>query len=168
MCRFFLACKAPLIIPFAQAQLDLSSVSVTTLMNGLSLLRPTVSSTEVLIRVAAGTHRLLPYALEFWVEHCLSYAFTVGSSAIQVFLLHRLANLHDKHDYLTQIAQPNDYHPILSLGLSQIEPDERINLYAHLPVQTLMREVLRSRQSISRQNCKNGHGRLHSILKFDY
>lgn len=113
---------------------------------------------EYLVQIAAGSHRLLSYALEYWIEHCLLYVTLVETSAVQGLLLDRLAQLHGKHDYLAHTLR----HEIRQSAAFVLSPetgtDVRIQAYAGLRAQTMMRDVLQVRQSMSQQDCGNGEG----------
>ncbi|KAF1951045.1 hypothetical protein CC80DRAFT_553709 [Byssothecium circinans] len=103
--EFFLKSKAPQVVPPTQAQLDISSACAAALMRGLDLLHPEAAPSYNLVRIATGGYRLLPYALEFWIKHCLLYASTGGPLDPDHTLPGRLNHLRNKHDQPSQ--RPN-------------------------------------------------------------
>ena len=147
-------------IPHHLAQFDLSSACIATLVNGLDLLAPRQGQAEILAQVATGSHRLLSYALEFWVEHCLLYVTLAGCCALQSLL----AQLHDKHLHLVHMLS-HDTRNSLACALPVLDAtDARAEALAGLPVHTIIRDVLQVRQWISQQNCENGTGKFPAPL----
>lgn len=138
-------------LPPHQVQLDLATISVVMLSNGLELLRPGITYTDILVQTASCTHRLLFYALEYWVEHCLIYASS--SPNIHHAFLSDLNSLHEKHLRLAQLlALPS------AATESPDDPDERLRLFFQTPARILMRERLLNGQLTSKQPCKDGKG----------
>jgi hypothetical protein len=75
----------------------MSSACVVVITRGLDLLRLESSSIDYLARIASGNYRLLPYAIEFWIEHCSQYASGGGSLGLDRPFQHHLARMHEKH-----------------------------------------------------------------------
>jgi hypothetical protein len=138
-------------LPPQQVQLDLAMVSVVTLSKGLELVRPNITFSEVLFQTASCTHRLLFYALEYWVEHCFQYAS--NSSSLHSTFTRHLDYLHEKHSRLAQLLGI----PITA-NESPEESDERLRLFSQTPAQLLMREQLVSSQLTSKKPCRDGKG----------
>lgn len=129
-------------------------ISVVTLSNGLELVRPGITYTEILVQTASCTHRLLFYALEHWIEHCFQYASS--SPNIHHAFLRHLDHLHEKHSRLAQL-----------LGLPSVAEespgegaDERLRLFSQTPARILMRERLINGHLTSKQVCRDGKGSL--------
>ena len=139
------------LLPPRQVQLDLAIISVVTLSKGLGLVRPDITDSEVLIQTVECTHRLLFYALEHWVEHCLQYADS--SPSLHTTFSRHLDHLHEKHSRLAQL-----------LGMPSIatespeEPDERLRKFIQTPAQALIREQLVNSRLTSVQTCRDGEG----------
>lgn len=139
-------------LPPHQVQLDLAMISVVTLSNGLELVRPGITYTEILVQTASCTHRLLFYALEYWIEHSIQYAST--SSNIHHAFLRHLDYLHEKHSRLAQLLAL----PIVATESPEEGPDERLRLFLQTPARILMRERLLNGQLTSKQPCRDGKG----------
>lgn len=151
--------KVPQVVPPTQAQLDISSACAATLMRGLDLLHPEAAPSYNLVRIASGGYRLLPYALEFWIEHCLLYALTGGPLDLDHPLPRHLTHLRNKHDQLSQRPDPGEIkYPCPSEAFGSQLAD-RLKVWAHVPIHDLMRGVLRARWSASQQFCENGEGK---------
>ena len=88
-------------LPPQQVQLDLAMISVVTLSKGLELMRPNITYSEALFQTALCNHRLLFYALGYWVEHCFQYASS--SPSLHTTFTRRLDNLHEEQSRLTQL-----------------------------------------------------------------
>lgn len=157
--RFFLKSQAPQIVSPLQAQLDISSACAATLMRGLDLLRPEAAPSYNMVQIASGSCRLLPYALETWIEHCLLYASTGGSLTPDHLFSCRLTRLHSKHDQLLQGLDISEIEDYGSFEVSESKLDDRLKLLAHISIHSLMRGVLHARWSASEHFCENGEGK---------
>ncbi|KAH7068353.1 hypothetical protein BKA63DRAFT_112495 [Paraphoma chrysanthemicola] len=165
--EFFLACAAPGIIPSLQAQLDIASASVGLLVKGLKLLMPTVGQADVLVKIAGGSYRLLTYALEFWIEHCLLYVTSVGYSGVQEVLSERMARLQEEHDYMVRRLHHTVHQRHADALPSETEVDQRVDLYTDRPAQTIMRDHLLTRKLVSLKHCENGKDAESSMEQHD-
>ncbi|KAH7092298.1 hypothetical protein FB567DRAFT_235606 [Paraphoma chrysanthemicola] len=165
--RFFLACAAPEIIPTPEAQLDIASASVGLLVKGLEFLMPNIEQSDVMAKVAGGSYRLLTYAIDFWIEHCLLYITSVGDFTAQGLLLEWLARLQDKHDHIIRGLHHTAHVPDADALPSDTEVDRRLHLYAGRPAQTIMRHTLTTRQFVSRGKCENGKDAESSMKQHD-
>ncbi|KAI0376508.1 hypothetical protein F5Y04DRAFT_209138 [Hypomontagnella monticulosa] len=113
---------------------------VSVLGHGLSLLDPDVPLPEKLHAVAEGSHALLPYAIDFWVEHLLdcSDRFELASSP---GLFEALSNFELEHGKI-----------LVKLGVSMNketasqEGTGRLQAIAHLPAISLCASVLEFQQ----------------------
>ena len=109
--------------------------------------------------MGSGLYRLLPYALEFWIEHFLQYASNYGCVEEDQPLVRHLSALRSKHDHILQIVgKPeskfsHDATPDDSL-------DGRLRLVSHLSIYGLIRELLSLRRTIRQMKFENGTGRL--------
>jgi len=162
--RFLLKSKAAEVIPQGQAQLNISFSCSTILLRGLDLLHQGSTPSKHLIQIAGGTYRLLPYALEYWVEHCLQYAVSDGLLEPGHILSHRLTELWDKHNQLLHIFDSGKFtHTESSKTFKEWPLDDRLKSVAHLPINGLMTDVLQVRRLADEQICENGEGKLTSI-----
>lgn len=138
-------------LPPQQVQLDLAMISVVTLSKGLELVRPNITYSEVLFQTASCNHRLLFYALEYWVEHCFQYASS--SPSLHTTFTRHLDYLHEKHLRLAQLlGMPSTAKEFLE------DSDERLCLFSQTPARLLMREQLVNNQLTSKQPCRDGKG----------
>jgi hypothetical protein len=166
--RFFLKFQTPQIIPAIDAALDISWACAVVITRSLDLLRLESSSIGYLAQIASGNYRLLPYAIEFWIEHCLQYA-SGGRLDLDRLFQHHLAQMHEKHkDCLHELGratiqvatQDNDNADYV---------DERIQLFTKIPIYGLIADVLSLRQSASQLDGQNSSGMLrlmrHSSMK---
>ncbi|EUC41875.1 hypothetical protein COCMIDRAFT_57997, partial [Bipolaris oryzae ATCC 44560] len=85
--EYFLKAQTPQIVPAIKAALDISSACAIIITRSLNLLRFKSNSLEYLTQVASGNYRLLPYAIEFWIEHCSQYASGRDSLDIETYLI---------------------------------------------------------------------------------
>jgi len=139
-----------------QAELDLSSICAITLTRGLDLLRSGDMSAG-LAQIASGNYRLLPYALEFWIEHCSRYAVSRDSLEVESPLTYHLTRLHDAHEHcLRSVKGAEELQASGEATISQ--PEDRLRPFAGIPAQNLMKEVLRIRLIASQCGCENGKG----------
>jgi hypothetical protein len=126
-------------------------------VRGLNLSSP-VSRPDNLVRIATGSYRLLPYALEFWIEHWLQYASAGGVLDIGQFGSTSLSQLHDTHEQLSENSDPDD-SSCGSVEAMEDHLDHRLKLFAHMPVHDLMRRVLHARKTSSQQQCETWEGK---------
>jgi hypothetical protein len=159
--RFLLKSSAAKVVPLDQAELNISFSCVTTLIRGLELFHHSAAPSDHLIRIAGGTYRLLPYALEYWTEHCLQYAANNDSREPGSLLLGRLNELRMNHNKFLEISRSGEVATPQSLISSKEYPsDDRLKYMSHLPIKHLMGEVLRVRWLAGQQLCENGEGKL--------
>lgn len=156
LCRYLLKSSSPRIVPAIHTELDLSSVCVITLIRGLGLLHPKDTPVD-LVRIVRGSHRLLPYALEFWIEHCSNYASQEGYLGVANPLSRHLTRLHNTHEdasnhlnRLENSCAPNE--PLNSEG------DDQLKAFSHMPIHEIMKGVLHVRRLTGQRRCENGRG----------
>ncbi|KAF2678067.1 hypothetical protein K458DRAFT_377432 [Lentithecium fluviatile CBS 122367] len=155
--EFLLRSNATEVVPLSQVQLHMSLSCATTLIRGLDLLHQSADPSAHHMRIVSGIYRLLPYALEYWIEHCLRYAASGGSLEPECLLSRRLAELRDKHSQCLQTSESVELANTNSLeAFDEWPPDDRLKHMAHLSIHGLMREVLRVRRSAGQQICENG------------
>lgn len=150
------------IVPVIHAELDLSSVCAVTLMRGLDLLRSGNYPVD-LDRIARGNHRLLPYALEFWIEHCLLYTSNGGTLDEGCQLTHHLTRLHDTHGNLSKSLNwlKDELEPVEA---SDSQTKDRLKPFAHIPAYAMMEEVFRIRRLAIQGGYENGKGMCTTYL----
>jgi hypothetical protein len=146
-----------------QAQLDISMACVSTIRRGLDILHLEVLEADSLMKIVNGKYRLLAYALEFWLEHCLCYASTGGFVDVGQRLCICLTELYDAHRQYTRHSDIVASCSLLDESVEIKADDDRVDLYAHMPIYHLMKEVLRVRRSASRQLCANGEGKFKHV-----
>ena len=152
------------VIPQSQAQLNISFSCSTTLIRGLDLLHQDPAQPKHFVQIASGAYRLLPYALEYWIEHCLRYAASGGPLHLEHPISRRLTELWGKHSQLLQTFEGGKpTYTNSSQAFNELPLDNRLKYMAHLPIYDLMSEVLRVRWLVGEQLCENGEGRLIRI-----
>ncbi|KAF2728956.1 ankyrin [Polyplosphaeria fusca] len=131
------------------SQLNISYACTSALVKGLSLLGPRKTS-EYLISIANGTHRLLPYSINHWIEHCLDYAKCGGKLDMNCPLPRLLAELQRKHDQLLQeIAERDPSHHQSASDVDMKSFKDGFELLRHLPAHQLMQDVLSDQSNTS-------------------
>ncbi|RYN19214.1 hypothetical protein AA0119_g12858 [Alternaria tenuissima] len=154
--EYFLKSQTPHIVPELDAVLDISSACVIIIMRGLDLVFLDSGSIDCLARIASGNYRLLPYAIEFWIEHCSQYyASGGGSLGLDRPLQHHMARMYEKHQ---------DYLHTLGRAISQVKTQEtahasdvdgRLEPFSNMPIYGLMADVLHLRRLASQLDGDN-------------
>ena len=164
--RFLLKSSAAKVISLNKAELNISFSCATTLIRGLELFCQSAAPSERLMQIASSTHRLLPYALEYWTEHCLRYAASCGSLEPGSLLPRRLSELENKHSSFLQTFRGGELASPRPLESSnECPPDDRLKCISHLPIQHLIDEVLHVRSIAGQQCCENGEGKLNPVCQ---
>lgn len=138
----------------------MSLVCATTLFNSLDLLHPNASLSENRVRIATGTYRLLPYALEYWIEHCLLYAAKESTVSLNQQYLHQLTRLHEKHNRLVQELDTAGVIDRNASGDFESHLDDRLKHVFHLSIRCLIEEVLHIRWMTGQYPCESGESKL--------
>jgi hypothetical protein len=136
----------------------MSSACAVVLARGFELLRLKDSSIGHLTRIASGHYRLLPYAIEFWIDHCMRYASAGGSLGPDRPFQYHVARLCETHNEcmhaLGHVIQV-DIQDEPNVGLV----DKQLGLFVNTPVHCLISEVLRFRRVASQPHDDNSPGR---------
>jgi hypothetical protein len=137
----------------------MSSACAVVILRGLELVRLGSNPTAYLALIASGNYRLLPYAIEFWIEHCSQYASGGGSLGLDRPIQLHLARLHEKHrDILHALGLPTS--PVaLPEGANTGHANEQIRLYSNVPIYGLMADILSLRQLVGRLDADNSSGK---------
>ncbi|KAH3951684.1 hypothetical protein HBI56_079460 [Parastagonospora nodorum] len=141
-------------IPANDAALDILCVCTVVIMRSLDLLRLECNPNDHLTRIASGHYRLLPYAMEFWVEHCSQYASGGGSLGHDQPLQQHLAKLHEKHSTLHDLRQTTVQVETLDRDNTSYA-DESLHLFSNLPICSIMADVLSLRRLTSQFDGEN-------------
>jgi hypothetical protein len=136
-------------------------------MRSLDLVHPDYSYMEYLGKIASGSYRLLPYALEFWIEHCSQYASGGGSLGPDRPLQHHMARLHMKHQDCLHIHGRAIDHVQMQENLCANHVDERIEPFSEMPICALMADVLNLRRLIAEFDSDNSSGMFRLISNPD-
>lgn len=132
-------------IPAFGVHQDIASSCATTLIRGLDLLVLGVDAPENLARIVNESYRFLPYALDFWIEHCFCSAETAAD--LGQVISNRLILLYNKHIQCYQKQAGNlDERNIAMTGIEDNGPD----MFIHTPIHGVMKEVLETR-SLTRE-----------------
>ena len=127
-------------------------------MRGLELVRLGSNSTDYLALIASGNCRLLPYATEFWIEHCLQYASGRDLRPGRPFQ-RQLDRLHGTHEAYLHALGLATTHNVSSDWANATHAEERLSLFLNIPIYGLMANVLGLRQLVSQFDGDNGSSR---------
>jgi hypothetical protein len=125
----------------------------------LDLLRVDNGSVTNFARIMSGHHRLLPYALEFWIEHCLEYASERKNLGLDRALEHHLDQLYEEHTGSLLAVGCNAVQTITRTETNVNYGDERLELFSGMPIYGLMADVLQLRRLTSQNNDDSSVGK---------
>ena len=127
-------------------------------MRGLELVRLGSNSTDYLALIASGNYRLLPYAIEFWIEHCLQHASGRDLRPGRPFQrqLDRLHGTHENYLHALGLAPTQNVSPDWA---NTTHAEERLNLFLNIPIYGLMADVMGLRQLASAFDGDNSSGK---------
>lgn len=93
------------VLPLARAQHDIAFSCVAYMSSSLSLIDPSLTREDLLLRVGEGLHSVHLYAREYWLEHLLAYAReNVGLKGVKSTPLYgQLTTLYEKHQDLEKV-----------------------------------------------------------------
>lgn len=150
------------VIPAIDVVLDISYACTTIITRSLDLVQLESKSDDCLVRIVSGNYRLLPYAIEFWIEHCSQYATSGGSLVLDAPIQTHLNRMYKKHkDYLAALGQATMQARGQDANhISQL--DERLKLFSHTAVHELMVDVLSLRLRASQLDGDNSSGKFRS------
>ncbi|RMZ72474.1 hypothetical protein GMOD_00007468 [Pyrenophora seminiperda CCB06] len=157
--EYLLKFQVPQIVPAIDAALDISSACAIVITRALDLVRLESTSIDHLTLIASGNYRLLPYAIEFWIEHCSQYASRGGSFGLDRPFQHHLSRMHKKH---------KDCLHVLGGATGQLRTQdkshashivEKLEHFFNMPIHGLMADVLSLRQLVSEIDGDNSFGK---------
>jgi len=118
------------------------------------------NSADHLALIASGNYRLLPYAIEFWIEHCSQYASERGTLGLDQRLQHHLARMHQGHESCLHAHGRAVTQTNLPGETTHSQADERLRLFSNMPIYGLMAGVLDFRRLVGQLDGDNSSGRL--------
>jgi len=126
-------------------------------MRGLELVCLGSNSTDYLALIASGNYRLLPYAVEFWIEHCLQYASgrDLRPGHPLQSQLNRLHGTHETHLHTLGLATTQNVSPNWA---NTTHAEERLKPFLNTLIYGLMADVMGLRQLASELDGDNGSG----------
>jgi hypothetical protein len=110
-------------------------------------------------RIVSGHHRFLPYALEFWIEHCLEYALERKYLGLDQMIQHHLDQLYEKHKGSLHAVGCNAVQTAMRTETNVSYGDDRLEPFSGMPIYELMADVLHLRQLASQENDDRSAGR---------
>ncbi|KAJ8130813.1 hypothetical protein O1611_g2810 [Lasiodiplodia mahajangana] len=126
---------------------------VTVLKDGLHLLDPELPDLSLLPQILNGSFALLPYAIDFWLEHVLFHA----SSTIlrkESVLGQALSSLELFHGKLCSSLKPHT--PGEACFSTHVSDDVRLEKLSHLSVYSLCASILAFRANCQGKSASNG------------
>ncbi|RYC58773.1 hypothetical protein CHU98_g7433 [Xylaria longipes] len=129
---------------------------VTVLEDGLRLLDPEISQIDQLLVILSGSHALLLYAIDFWLEHVLACAGT-GHLPQESSLGQALSSLNLLHDRLLSILKPSASSASSdAIPSTQTSSDSRLEAMSHLSIYSLCASILTFRADSKDKSASNG------------
>lgn len=125
---------------------------MVVITRSLDLLCVDSGSVTNFARIVSGHHRLLPYALEFWIEHCLEYASERENLGLDQAIQHHLDQLYEKHKSSLHAVGCNAVQTATQTETNVSYGDERLELFSGMPIYGLMADVLQLRRLASQKN----------------
>jgi hypothetical protein len=142
-------------IPPLAIHQDIASSCAMTINRGLDLLNIRDDTPRNLARIVNGSYRFLPYALDFWIDHCLRSAHTAAD--LDHAMLNRLTLLCNTHARYSSCQVVNlDERNIARVSLVA----NGLNLFKHTPIYDLMRLSLQTRALTRECGLDSGEGPL--------
>ncbi|KAL9093837.1 MAG: hypothetical protein Q9165_003760 [Trypethelium subeluteriae] len=136
---------------------DITFACVATLASGLDLVGPEVAEQDRLMSVASRKHGLIPYAIEYWIEHLLLYASAGGTFEQDRPLSLHLSSFLNKHNQLFHLTKSHANEAACEdEGASYGKSDKRLGLLANLPVHDLARKILHLRWLSNQESSESG------------
>ncbi|KAI1734594.1 hypothetical protein F4680DRAFT_336723 [Xylaria scruposa] len=138
---------------FAIWEETISFACVTVLKDSLSLLDPEIPQISQIPRILSGSFALLPYAIDFWLDHILACAIiarlpedsSLGQALSSLKLIHDQLCSSLKHDVLRS-----------KISLSYVLTDTRLERLSHLPIYSLCASILALRADCKDKSASNG------------
>ena len=125
---------------------------MVVITRSLDLLCVDSGSVTNFARIVSGHHRLLPYALEFWIEHCLEYASERENLGLDQAIQHHLDQLYEKHKSSLHAVGCNAVQTATQTETNVSYGDERLELFSGMPIYGLMADVLQLRRLDRKKN----------------
>lgn len=129
-----------------------------TLTRGLLLLRQGEDSAD-LVAIGSGAYRLLPYALSFWIHHCILFAAAGRHCAIGYPLPRHLTRLFYQHEQISGGFKDGGSSANPTEPQSK-QQDDQLQSFANLPIYALMKAVIHIKRLVSHYECEDGQGEL--------
>ncbi|KAJ6285479.1 hypothetical protein J3E71DRAFT_373608 [Bipolaris maydis] len=143
--EYFIKSQIPQVVPAINAALDISSACAIIITRSLDLLRFESNSLECLAQVASGHYRLLPYAIEFWIEHCLQYASGRVSLGMEQQFQDRLTQMHETHQNCRHALGRTVNQVETREQINDSNLDERVRLFSGMKIYQLIVDLLNLR-----------------------
>lgn len=125
---------------------------MVVITRSLDLLCVDSGSVTNFARIVSGHHRLLPYSLEFWIEHCLEYASKRKNLCLDRVIEYHLDQLYEKHEGSLHAVGCNVVQTATQTETNVSYGDERLELFSDMPIYGLMADVLQLRRLASQEN----------------
>lgn len=124
------------------------------LRESLALVDPGTDKMDKLLHVLNGSHALLPYAVEFWLEHLLDCATAINITPDSPLGL-LMANFHSSHMRAAQ-----KLNKVVTVGLpSQPSADTRLAALSHLSIGLFCTSILAFREECKEKSAGSGEGK---------
>lgn len=154
--------QTPQVVPAIDAVLDLASVCAIVLTRGLDLVHLDSKSNYYLARLVSCNYRLLPYAIEFWIEHCSQYTTSVGSPDLNGPIQGHLARLYEKHKTCLDTLGQTTVQARIQDENQASQLDERLKLFSHIAVHELIVDVSSLKWQASQLDGDSSSGKFRS------
>jgi hypothetical protein len=153
-------------MPAIDPALDILSACAVVITRSLDLVCLDSGSVDYLVRIVSGHHRLLPYALEFWIEHCLDYASSRGNLSPDGHFQYHLSRIHEKHEECLDALGRATVQVGTQTAAEASDADERLEQLSSMPVHKLMADVQHLRLLASQSDSNDRSGRSELDLSF--
>ncbi|KAI9674908.1 MAG: hypothetical protein M1822_009011 [Bathelium mastoideum] len=146
---------------------DLALTCVVTLKHGLDLIDPRIADSDRLLRICSGLYGLLPYAIDHWIEHLLTYVVNKDGLGQDELLSSHLSDLTTSHNQLWTEYRLDNTPTDRGGHLSGDEMDRRLELLSDLPIHSLITKILHIRSLSHQENSDNGQAAEEYALDHD-
>lgn len=147
--RFFLKSQTPQIVPAIDAMLDITCACAVIITRALDLTLLADDNYDNLAKIARGNYRLLPYAIEFWIEHCSQYAMSGGNLHLDAPIQNHIAALFEKHTHCSDgLGTATSMQALLQSPNNPGQVDDQLELFSNTPIHALVAQVLSLRRLV--------------------